>query len=92
MYITEYLATHLAADAEAIRQVRSLVNERGYEAQAADRLHDWVDGHMMSILSYPVVSNPYPVPWATWMKDILREALQQVDWNELVHRLRERNG
>ena len=88
MNTTEYLARHIAADAEASRQVRSLINEKGYEVQAADRVHEWVDGHMMVILSPPVVNNPYNEPWPTWMKDILTVSLQQVNWNELVNSLR----
>jgi hypothetical protein len=88
MNTTEYLARRLVADAEALRQARSLLNEKGYEAQAADRLHEWVDLHMMTILSPPVVSNPYTAPWPTWMKDILTASLQQIDWKELVTRLR----
>jgi hypothetical protein len=92
MNITEYLAHHIAADAQASIRVSSLINERGYEAQAADRLHEWVDGHMMVILSQPVVSNPYQEPWPTWMKDILTASLQQVDWTELVNSLRKEPG
>ncbi len=85
---TEYLARQLAADAETLRQARSLINERGYETETADRLHTWVSDHMTIILSPPVVSNPYPEPWPNWMMDILTATLGQVDWNELVKRLR----
>jgi hypothetical protein len=89
MNITAYLARCITADAKAIRQARSLINERGYEAQAANRLHEWVGDHMTVILSPLVVSNQYTSPWPTWMKDILTETLQQVDWNELVNSLKE---
>jgi len=86
--LTEYLAEHIATDRGAMRQVLSLINERGYEEQAAERLHEWVRDHMHVILSYPVVSNPYPVPWHVWMKDILKDDLQRVEWKELVDTLR----
>jgi hypothetical protein len=89
MDTTDYLTRYLASDAEASRQARSLINERGYEAQAAERLHEWVESHISAILSPPVLSNPYKANWPTWMKDILTEALQQVDWNELVNSLKE---
>ena len=89
MNTTVYLARCIADNTEASRQARSLITERGYEADAANRLHAWVEDHMKVILSPLVVSNPYTVPWPTWMMDILTEAIQQVDWNALVNNLKE---
>jgi len=86
--LTEYLASHIAADTEASKQARSLMNERGYEAQAAYRLHEWVEGHMSALLSPLLCHNPYPSDWLDWMQQVMHIGLDQVDWNDLVERLR----
>jgi hypothetical protein len=86
--ITEYLACRIADDKHAMRQAQSLIDESGYEALAAERLHEWVGSHMSVLLSQQLCRNPYPTDWLDWMQQVMVFGLDQVNWNELVNRLR----
>src|SRR5205814_6605123 len=90
--LTEYLCSVFVANDVARRQVLSLINEKGYEQEAANRLHEWCSCHITVLLNPTVVNNPYEVPWPTWMMKMLLEALQQVDWNKLVNSLKEKDA
>ena len=87
--LTEYLAGRIAGDTTANSQTQSLITERGYEAQAAVRLYEWVAGHMSALLSPMLCRNPYPIDWLDWMQQVIRVGLDQVDWNEVVRKLQE---
>ena len=87
--LTKYLVKRIAADTEAMRQAQSVICERGYEEQAASRLHEWVHAHMSAILSPLLCRNPYQTDWLDWMQQIIRVGLNQVDWTELINRLQE---
>src|SRR6266487_2568914 len=86
--ITKYLARRIAEDSTALSQAQSIINETGYEEQVPERVREWVHGHMSALLSPLLCQNPYPSDWLDWMQKVIHVGLDQVDWTEVVDRLR----